>query len=83
LKVALVNPNAQAIGRVSTTNPPLGLLYLASVLRSYEFEVVFVDADIDDFQDSVKALSLNGRYPLSHLTKLGICFGLISKLLPK
>lgn len=49
IKVALVNPNTRNIGRVATTNPPLGLLSLASYLRTHGFTVKFIDADIDGY----------------------------------
>ena len=48
MKVALVNPNSRAIGRVATVNPPLGILYIASFLREQGIEAKVVDADIDD-----------------------------------
>lgn len=52
MKVALVNPNTRNIGRIATTNPPLGLLYMASYLKREGHEVCFVDADIDDLSIS-------------------------------
>lgn len=48
MRVALINPNSNAIGRKAATNPQLGLLYIASYLRKYGFTPVFVDADVDD-----------------------------------
>lgn len=49
--VALVNPNTRSIGRVATTNPPFGLLYLVSILRNAGHEPTFIDADVDDLHE--------------------------------
>jgi len=47
-RLVLINPNTREIGRIVTTNAPLGLLYIASYVRGYNYPVAFVDADIDD-----------------------------------
>ncbi len=48
MNVSLINPNTRTIGRIATTNPPLGLLYMASYLRNSGHKVQFIDADVDN-----------------------------------
>lgn len=48
MKILLVNPNTRYLGMLLTVYPPMGLLYISSVLIKAGYDVRFVDADIDN-----------------------------------
>lgn len=52
MQIGLINVNSREIGRISTTNPPLGLLYLASITRQKGYKPIFIDADIDNLSSN-------------------------------
>jgi B12 binding domain. len=47
-KVLLINPNTRYLGSMMTILPPLGLLYIASMLKREGHEVKVVDADVEN-----------------------------------
>lgn len=47
-RILLINPNTRNLGTLLTVLPPMGILYLASVLRETGHQVRVLDADIDD-----------------------------------
>ncbi len=47
-RVLFINPNTRHLGTILTFYPPLGVLYISSVLREKGYDVKMVDADIDD-----------------------------------
>jgi len=46
-KILFVNPNTRHLGTLLTVYPPMGVLYLSSILREAGHDVRLVDADID------------------------------------
>ncbi|MCK5487180.1 MAG: cobalamin-dependent protein, partial [Desulfobacterales bacterium] len=49
IKIILINPNTRYMGGLFTVHPPMGLLYISSVLLKNKHDVSIIDADIDDF----------------------------------
>lgn len=48
IKIIFINPNTRYLGDMLTVCPPMGLLYLSSVLLENKYNVSIIDADIED-----------------------------------
>ncbi|MCZ7356125.1 MAG: radical SAM protein [Candidatus Methanoperedens sp.] len=48
IKIVFINPNTRYLGGLFTVYPPMGLLYISSILLENKYNVSIIDADIDD-----------------------------------
>ena len=46
MKILLINPYFQAVTKYERIEMPLGLMYLASVLEKFNFQVEIIDASV-------------------------------------